>query len=164
MLTQNNKKEIRFYHHTKHHVYDALIIMLGRCLMRGDKAIICCKDDDEVEIFDQKLWKEEFVPHGTYREKYATQQPILLVTTVAQNMNHAKIAFFNNLEIFKENTQQPILESEYIEIVGILFHENDEQEKNIARHLWREYKENQAYDISYWQQDSSGKWSNNTQL
>jgi len=108
--------------------------------------------EERMAALDDHLWtftEESFLPHGTDREAYAADQPVL-ITLGAANPNGAAIRFL------VEGAGLPEDIGAY-QRIAILFDGTDVQALAHARDQWRTVKEG-GHDATYWQQDERGRW------
>src|SRR5579885_3219611 len=87
--------EFFFYHLEKQRLETVLPPLLEKSLERGWRAIVQGSSEERIEALDAHLWTyrdDGFLPHGTWREPEASQQPILLTLTDS-NPNAATVRF-----------------------------------------------------------------------
>ena len=87
--------ELLFYHLQNQPLEKVLPTLLERSLERGWRVVVQAASEERVEALDAHLWTfrdDSFLPHGTWRESEASQQPILL-TVSDDNPNGAKVRF-----------------------------------------------------------------------
>jgi len=143
--------EMLFYHLHRplEHVLPAL---LEKSMQRGWRAVVQAPSEERIDAVDAQLWtfqEESFLPHGTWREARASDQPILL-TIHGDNPNHAAIRFL------VDGAPVPSDAKAYERIV-LLFDGADPDAVVAARERWREAKL-QAFNVTYWQADEQGRW------
>src|SRR5437762_6404113 len=69
--------------------------LLEKSLERGWRVIVQAASEERVEALDAHLWTfrdDSFLPHGTWREAEASEQPVLL-TLGGDNPNGAVVRF-----------------------------------------------------------------------
>ncbi|HVY56888.1 MAG TPA: DNA polymerase III subunit chi [Xanthobacteraceae bacterium] len=145
--------EILFYHLQNQPIERVLPTLLEKSLARGWRAIVQGASDERIEALDAHLWTyrdDSFLPHGTYRENTAAQQPVLL-TLGADNPNGAAIRFLI------DGAPIPPDADAYQRIV-LLFDGDDPDAVDAARARWKEAKA-QGFDVTYWQADENGRWA-----
>jgi len=144
--------EIRFYHLQTYNLDQALPQILGKALSAGHKINVRLPDTKEVERINTLLWTfrpDSFLPHGSQKDGYAEDQPIWL-TDKDENTNKANVLVLTNgLENDNLDT--------YTLVCDMFDGRNDEMVK-AARERWKSYKE-AGHEITYWQQDQKGAWS-----
>ena len=87
--------EVLFYHLQGQPLDRVLPTLLERSLERGWRIVVQAGSDERVEALDAHLWTyrdDAFLPHGTWRESEAAQQPVLL-TVQDHNPNGANVRF-----------------------------------------------------------------------
>jgi len=144
--------ELLFYHLERQPLEAVLPKLLEKSLERGWRVAVQASSEERVEALDAHLWTyrdDVFLPHGTFRESLAAEQPILLTVT-DDNPNHAVVRFLIERAPFPDDAQ------DYDRIV-VLFDGNDEEAVAEARDLWRSAKA-RGFAITYWQCDERGRW------
>jgi DNA polymerase III subunit chi len=144
--------EILFYHLQHQPLERVLPTLLERSLERGWRVIVQAASEERVEALDAHLWTyrdDSFLPHGTWREGEAPEQPILL-TVNDDNPNGAGVRFLI------DGAPVPADAAAYQRIV-LLFDGEDVDAVAAARQRWSEAKA-QGFDVTYWQPDEQGRW------
>lgn len=144
--------ELLFYHLERRPLEAVLPQLLEKSMERGWRVAVQTSAEERVEALDAHLWTyrdDGFLPHGTFRESSAAEQPILL-TVSEDNANRAGVRFLIDRAPFPRDAQ------DYDRIV-VLFDGNDEEAVAEARALWRSAK-GQGFAITYWQCDERGQW------
>ena len=73
--------EILFYQLNGQTLEQVLPPLIARSLERGWRVAVQASSDERVEALDAHLWTwrdDAFLPHGTWREAEAAEQPVLL--------------------------------------------------------------------------------------
>ncbi len=144
--------EILFYHLLGQKPETVLPTLLEKSLQRGWRAVVQGASEERIEALDAHLWTyrdDAFLPHGTWREQEAAQQPILLTLTES-NPNAAEVRFLI------DGAPMPADVASYARIV-LLFDGEDEEAVAAARSAWSEAK-GKGFDATYWQPDERGRW------
>ena len=144
--------EVLFYHLQEQPIEKVLPNLLERSRERGWRVIVQASSDDRVDALDAHLWTfrdESFLPHGTWRDTEAHEQPILL-TVHDHNPNGAAIRFLI------DGAPVPADAHAYERIV-LLFDGDDAEALAAARARWSEGKA-QGFEVTYWQADERGRW------
>ena len=87
--------EMLFYHLRRQPIERVLPSLLEKSIERGWRAVIHVPGEERLDALDAHLWTfrdESFLPHGTWRDTEAHEQPILL-TIHDHNPNGAAIRF-----------------------------------------------------------------------
>src|SRR5271169_5180298 len=87
--------EILFYHLKGQTPEQVLPPLLAKSLERGWRVVVQASSDERVEALDAHLWTwrdDAFLPHGTWRDPEAAEQPIVL-TADDKNPNGATVRF-----------------------------------------------------------------------
>ncbi|MEA1937723.1 MAG: DNA polymerase III subunit chi [Pseudomonadota bacterium] len=143
--------EIRFYHMQRARLEGVLPQILAKAYERGMRAVVRFETDERLKQMDGLLWsanRDGFLPHGSARDGHASEQPIWL-TLVDENPNNA------DLLVLTEGTDSASC-GDY-DMVCELFDGANVEAVATARARWKEYKE-AGHDVTYWQQDSRGRW------
>lgn len=144
--------EILFYHLKGQTLEQVLPALLQKSLERGWRVVVQAASDERIEALDAHLWTwrdDAFVPHGTWREAEAAEQPILL-TTNDENPNGAVVRFLI------DGANMPVDASTYERVV-LVFNGDDPDAVDTARARWSEAK-NAGFQVTYWQADERGRW------
>jgi DNA polymerase-3 subunit chi len=144
--------EILFYHLVRQPIEKVLPALLERSLDRGWRVVVQVASEERVEALDAHLWTfrdDSFLPHGTWREPQAREQPILL-TVNDDNPNGASVRFL------VDGAPVPADAATYERIV-LVFNGDDPEALDAARSHWSAAKQ-QGFDVTYWQPDERGRW------
>ncbi len=144
--------EILFYHLQGQTPESVLPTLLEKSLQRGWRVTVQGSSEERIEALDAHLWTyrdDGFLPHGTWREQEAAQQPILLTLTDS-NPNAANVRFLI------DGAAVPA-DAEAYERIVLLFDGDDEEAVAAARARWSEAKA-KGFEATYWQPDEQGRW------
>ena len=144
--------EILFYHLQGQRPESVLPTLLERSIQRGWRVVVQGSSEERIEALDAHLWTyrdDGFLPHGTWREQDAAQQPILLTLTES-NTNAANVRFLI------DGAAVPADPETYERIV-LLFDGEDADAVAAARGAWSEAKV-KGFKATYWQPDEKGRW------
>ena len=142
--------EILFYHLQRQPLERVLPALLEKSLERGWRVVVQAASEERIEALDAHLWTyrdDSFLPHGTWREAEAPEQPVLL-TVNDGNPNGATVRFLI------DGAPVPADAAGYERIV-LLFDGDDEDAVAAARERWSEAKA-QGFEVTYWQPDEAG--------
>ena len=145
--------EVLFYHLQRQKLENVLPALLEKSLERGWKVAVQGSSEERIDALDAHLWTyrdDGFLPHGTWREPEAAQQPVLLTLTES-NPNAATVRFLI------DGAPMPADPQTYLRIV-LLFDGEDEEAVAAARAHWAAAKE-KGLDATYWQTDEQGRWA-----
>src|SRR5262244_4186118 len=87
--------EVLFYHLHRQPLERVLPTLLEKSLERGWRVVVQSSSEERLEALDAHLWTfsdDSFLPHGTWRETEAGEQPVLL-TLDGGNPNCAEVCF-----------------------------------------------------------------------
>ena len=144
--------EIVFYQLQRQPLERVLPTLIEKSLERGWRVIVQAASEERVEALDAQLWifrDDSFLPHGTWREAEASEQPILL-TLDGDNPNGAAVRFLI------DGAPMPTDADAYRRIVLIVDGE-DPDAVEAARKRWSEGKA-KGLDVTYWRPDEEGRW------
>ena len=144
--------EILFYHLKGQTPEQVLPALLQKSLDRGWRVAVQASSEERIEALDAHLWSwrdDAFLPHGTWREANAAEQPIIL-TTNTENPNGAAVRFLI------EGAVMPADPGQYARVV-LLFDGGDPDAVEGARERWKAAK-SAGLDVTYWQADEHGRW------
>ncbi len=144
--------EILFYHLHRQPLERVLPALIEKSLARGWRVVVQAASEERVEALDAHLWTfrdDSFLPHGTWREAEAREQPILL-TVRDDNPNGASVRFLI------DGAPVPSDAAAYQRVV-LLFDGEDPEAVEAARARWSEAKTN-GFEVTYWQPDEQGRW------
>jgi DNA polymerase-3 subunit chi len=144
--------EILFYHLQRLTLEKVLPTLLEKSLERGWRVVVQASSEERVEALDAHLWtcrEDVFLPHATWREGTAAEQPILL-TVNDDNANAATVRFLIDGAAF------PADAGAYERIV-LIFDGEDPDAVETARGRWADAKA-AGFEATYWQPDEQGRW------
>ena len=144
--------EVLFYHLKGQTLEQVLPALLQKSFERGWRVVVQASSDERVEALDAHLWTwrdDAFLPHGTWRDAAAAEQPVLL-TVNQENPNGAIVRFL------VEGASMPGNASAYQRIV-LVFDGGDADAVETARLRWGEAKA-AGFDVTYWLADENGRW------
>ena len=144
--------EILFYHLQRHPLERVLPALVEKSLERGWRVVVQAASDERIEALDAHLWvfrDDSFLPHGTWREAEAAEQPVLL-TVHDGNPNRAAVRFL------LDGAPVPADAGDYERIV-LLIDGNDPDAVAAARERWSESRA-KGFEVTYWQADENGRW------
>jgi DNA polymerase-3 subunit chi len=144
--------EILFYHMKGQTLEQVLPALLQKSLERGWRVVVQASSDERIDMLDAHLWTwrdDTFLPHGTWRDSEAAEQPILL-TVNDENPNRAGVRFL------VEGATMPGDAAAYQRVV-LVFDGQDPEAVETARARWTEAKA-AGFEVAYWQADENGGW------
>jgi DNA polymerase-3 subunit chi len=144
--------EILFYQLNGQKLEQVLPSLIVRSLERGWRVAVQASSEERVEALDAHLWTwrdDAFLPHGTWREAEAAEQPVLL-TVNADNPNGAAIRFL------VDGAAVPADAAAYERLV-LLFDGDDPEALETARGRWASAKK-EGFEVTYWRTDENGRW------
>src|SRR5262245_29730254 len=73
--------EFLFYHLQAQPVERVLPALLEKSMERGWRVVVQTSSEERIDALDAQLWtfrEDSFLPHGTFRDPTAADQPVLL--------------------------------------------------------------------------------------
>lgn len=143
--------DVLFYHLEVRPLESVLPSLLEKSLERGWRAVVEVGSTERAEALDAALWTyrdDSFLPHGRAGGPHDPAQPVLIATDDT-NPNGAHVRFFVDRAVPKS--------AEGYERIVFLFSGHDPDAVAEARLAWRALRE--GNEVTYWQQDASGRWS-----
>ena len=144
--------EVLFYHLQNQAAESVLPPLLERSLARGWKVVVQTASEERADAIDAHLWTyrdDSFLPHGTWRDRDATEQPIVIAVTT-DNPNGASVRFLIDCDVLPED-------SAAYERLVLVFNGDDDDALQAARSIWTTAKSS-GFDVTYWQPDEQGRW------
>jgi len=144
--------EIVFYHMKGQTLEQVLPTLLEKSRERGWRVVVQAASDERIDMLDAHLWTwrdDAFLPHGTWRDSEASEQPVLL--TVNDTNPNGAVA-----RILVEGAPMPDNAASYQRVI-VLFDGEDPDAVEAARARWTEAKA-AGFEVTYWQPDESGRW------
>src|SRR4029079_13256925 len=126
--------------------------LVEKSLERGWRVVVQAASEERIKALDAHLWvfrDDSFLPHGTWVEAGAAEQPVLL-TVHDSNPNGAAVRFL------VDGAPVPVDAAGYERIV-LLGDGNAHEAGAAARARWSEGKA-KGFEVSYWQADENGRW------
>ena len=142
---------IQFYHLLSTSRERAVPKLMEKVLGSGSKAVMIASSDSMLKTISDALWSNDpasFLPHGTARDGYATEQPIYL-TLVDENPAGADILCVLDGSL-------PESAASYTKLLDVFDGANDAEVKS-ARERWAHYKA-KGYALQYVKQQPGGGW------
>jgi len=144
--------EVLFYHLQDMRLEAVLPPLIEKSLERGWRVVVQAGSEERAEALDSHLWTyrdDSFLPHGTWRESDAAEQPVVL-TVRDDNPNDATVRFLVDGAAVPEDC------TAYQRIV-LIFDGDDDGALQAARAAWTDCKA-RGYEQTYWQADERGRW------
>jgi DNA polymerase III subunit chi len=144
--------DVLFYHLQGQPVERVLPVLLEKSLERRWRVVVHTTREERIDALDAHLWTfrdDSFLPHGTFREPAAADQPVLL-TVKDDNPNGATVRFL------LDRAPMPADAGQYERLV-LMFDGNDTDAVAEARQRWQAAKAC-GFAVTYWQADDNGRW------
>ncbi len=143
--------ELKFYHILGRNYDKSLAKILSAQFARNKKTFVIT---DDTQKFDNFLWEYDansFLPHALWNHEKAHDIPILIANEwqeIAENSD--SLLILNGMKC-PENIIN-------FSLIIIAFRDEEDEHKNYARELWKQFQNNPDFHLSYHQQDAAGKW------
>jgi len=141
---------VRFYHLLSLPLEKALPKLMEAAYANGVKTLIHGRED-QVEALDRAIWTfhpGKFIPHGTERDPYPDEQPILL-STGFHPLNDATLLVMVDGTLYE--APHPFAR------VFDVFDGTDDEAVAAARQRWAAYKA-KGWTLEYFRQQEDGSW------
>lgn len=142
--------EILFYHLERHPLERVLPILIEKSLERSWRVVVEAGSAERLQHLDEMLWTfrdDSFLPHAVAGGGDEAEQPVLL-TTEPDNLNAADVRFFVDRAVPAEG-------GAYQRLV-FMFDGHDPDAVAEARVAWKALRD--GHELTYWQQDATGRW------
>lgn len=142
-----------FYHLQKTPLEQVLPKLCEKAYTTGKRIKILVGNDERVEFLNSLLWtysEESFLPHGSKKDGFASEQPIFLSST-EDNENNAELL------ILVDGAMPGIDVLKTYERVLNIFDGNDDISLNNSRDYWKMIKSTDG-ELHYWQQKDNGSF------
>lgn len=142
-----------FYHLQKAPLEQVLPKLCEKAYATGKRIKILVGNDERVEFLNSLLWtysEESFLPHGSKKDGFASEQPIFLSST-EDNENNAELL------ILVDGAMPGIDVLKTYERVLNIFDGNDDISLNNSRDYWKMIKSTDG-ELHYWQQKDNGSF------
>jgi len=144
--------EVRFYHLQRQSQEQVIPSLLGKAHEGGRRVVLVMPDEGAVARMNEHLWTyapNSFLPHGSRKDGHMEDQPIFL-TAQDENPNGAKV-------LVVAHGAQSAMHQDF-DLCCEILDGRDNGAVEAARGRWKTYKA-QGFDVTYWQQDEQGRWS-----
>ena len=129
-----NKLEKAYFYNCSHRNIVADISWLTEKLYKErDSILICCKDQETVEVIDDFLWRykeDGFIPHSIEKKERSSIYPVLITTDIDEEHKHNVLLALSGVLIEEKNWQK-FTKAYYF------FDDQEIQEKENARLMWK---------------------------
>jgi DNA polymerase-3 subunit chi len=144
--------EVLFYHLQDMTLERVLPSLLEKSLERNWRVVVQTASEERADALDSHLWTyrdDSFLPHGTWRDRDAAEQPVLLAVS-NDNPNRAQVRFLVDGAVVPDDATQ-------YERLVLIFDGDDEDAAAAARTAWSDCK-TRGFEVTYWQPDERGRW------
>lgn len=144
--------EVLFYHLQGMTLDGVLPPLIEKSIERGWRVTIQTASEERADALDSHLWTyrdDSFLPHGTWRERDAADQPVVLAVDES-NPNASSVRFL------VDRAELPSDAASYERLV-LIFNGEDDEAVAAARSAWGDCKA-RGFEATYWQPDERGRW------
>ena len=144
---------VDFYHLQKQTLEEVLPKLLLKAYSTGKNIVVKIGTPERVDFINTELWTfsdDSFLPHGSKKDGFASQQPIWL-TDEDDNPNEAAFLFLT------DGAETDAAKAAEYERVFNIFDGNSEEALAQARNLWKKFRD-AGNEVYYWQQTEKGVW------
>ncbi len=144
--------EVLFYHLQGMTLEGVLPPLIEKSIGRGWRVTVQAASEERADSLDGHLWTyrdDSFLPHGTWRERDAADQPVIIAID-ERNPNGSHVRFL------VDRADLPA-DAESYERIVLVFNGEDEEAVAAARSAWSNCKA-RGLDATYWQPDDRGRW------
>ncbi|MDX1924273.1 MAG: DNA polymerase III subunit chi [Rickettsiaceae bacterium] len=147
------KPEINFYEVTNDNFEKVVCSLIEKCYKTGINTLVHTEDEGMQEILNKMLWtfsQKSFIPHGSILDERIEDQPVL-ISHKTENFNQSKLLVM---------VAGAYMNPEEYERVFIVFFNQSEVQKNLARKIYQDLKA-QEHNICIYKQNITGTWDKN---
>ena len=105
-----NKLEKAYFYNCSHRNVVADISWLTEKLYKErDSILICCKDQETVEVIDDFLWRykeDGFIPHSIEKKERSSIYPVLITTDIDEEHKHNVLLALSGVLIEEKKWQK----------------------------------------------------------
>ena len=144
--------EVLFYHLENQPVERVLPPLLEKSLERGWRVVVQTASEERADALDSHLWTyrdDSFLPHGTWRDRDAADQPIILAVDERQSQPGDRS--------FSDRLLRIAARRDAYERLVLVFNGEDDDATAAARAAWSASKA-KGFEVTYWQPDAQGRW------
>lgn len=162
--------DVRFYHLTRARVEEALPMIIGKANDAGMRmTIFSGGDQNRLSYLSDLMWNyvpNSFYANGFKGEKddadYKEVNPIWISDDVSDIEGRPLLLQLDGAEIAANDIEKTGADT--LNRICHFFDGRDEQAVQKARTYWKSFKDanndkEDIFDLSYWQQDDNGRWS-----
>lgn len=144
--------EIRFYHLLRSTLEQALPQIVAKAYEKGHRIIIKTQSAAQSNTLDKLLWtydEQSFLPHASGKVEAANDQPIW-ITDKEENPNNADVLIVTSGETLE-------MSKDFV-LCCDMFDGAKDDLLQAARERWKYWRDQDDFDISYFQQTDGGGW------
>ena len=102
----NKLEKAYFYNCSYRNVVADISWLTEKLYNERDTILICCKDQETVEVIDDFLWRykeDGFIPHSTEKKERSSIYPVLITTDIDEEHKHNVLLALSGVLIEEKN-------------------------------------------------------------
>ena len=148
----NKLEKAYFYNCSYRNVVADISWLTEKLYKERDSILICCKDQETVEVIDDFLWRykeDGFIPHSIEKKERSSIYPVLITTDIDEEHKHNVLLALSGVFI-KDQDWQNFTKAYYF------FDHQENNQKENARLMWKSLS---ALNVAckYWV-NKANKW------
>ena len=151
-MNVNKLEKAYFYNCSYRNVVADISWLTEKLYKERDSILICCKDQETVEVIDDFLWRykeDGFIPHSIEKKERSSIYPVLITTDIDEEHKHNVLLALSGV-LIEEKSWQKFTKAYYF------FDDQENGEKENARTMWRSLSALNV-DCKYWV-NKGNKW------
>ena len=151
-MNVNKLEKAYFYNCSYRNVVADISWLTEKLYKEMDSILICCKDQETVEVIDDFLWRykeDGFIPHSIEKKERSSIYPVLITTDIDEEHKHNVLLALSGVLIEEKNWHK-FTKAYYF------FDDQENGEKENARAMWKILSALNV-DCKYWV-NKANKW------
>ena len=151
-MNVNKLEKAYFYNCSYRNVVADISWLTEKLYKERDSILICCKDQETVEVIDDFLWRykeDGFIPHSIEKKERSSIYPVLITADIDEEHKHNVLLALSGV-LIEEKKWQKFTKAYYF------FDDQENGEKENARAMWRSLSALNV-DCKYWV-NKANKW------
>ena len=104
-MNVNKLEKAYFYNCSRRNVVADISWLTEKLYKERDRILICCKDQETVEVIDDFLWRykeDGFIPHSIEKKEQSSIYPVLITTDIDKEHKHNVLLALSGVLIEKK--------------------------------------------------------------
>ena len=151
-MNVNKLEKAYFYNSSQRDVVADISWLTEKLYKERDSILICCKDQETVEVIDDFLWRykeDGFIPHSIEKKEQLSIYPVVITTDIDEEHNQNVLLVLSGA-LIEEKDWRKFNKAYYF------FDDQENGEKENARVMWRSLSALNV-DCKYWV-NTANKW------